>query len=130
MEIENTILNFLQYLLALEKKRVWIDGRYWFKENIAQIEQLNITCHQCNLTITEEYYTCRELYWHPSCFQCSVCSEHINYKEPVAFDERNQPICCAVPNQTLFTCTYVSLLQHLLYNLKLHLSQVTNKQGK
>ncbi|KAG1456551.1 hypothetical protein G6F56_006803 [Rhizopus delemar] len=126
LDLENTILDFLQHLLALEKKRVWISGKYWFKD-APLVEERILMCSKCKSIISKDYYTCKEkdLQWHRVCFQCSVCSGQIRERDQVSFEQTNEVVCCATPDQTFYTCTYVSFLQHLLYDLKLHLSQLS-----
>ncbi|KAI9260172.1 hypothetical protein BY458DRAFT_588349 [Sporodiniella umbellata] len=124
--IENAILDFLEYLLALEKKRVWVSGKYWFKD-APLVEERILTCNQCKLAIMQDYYTVKDkdLLWHRPCFQCSVCSSQIKEWDLVAFGQKDELVCCTTPDQPLYACTYVSFLQHLLYDLKFYLSQLS-----
>ncbi|KAI8340036.1 hypothetical protein BC941DRAFT_239349 [Chlamydoabsidia padenii] len=92
--VSNAILCFLDSLLELERKRVWIGGRYWFKEepfpklplDSPTLPSQNDTilgtnqhlpwdhCYTCQQPIDTDCYqhTNREQ-WHPSCFVCSSC---------------------------------------------------------
>ncbi|ORZ22220.1 hypothetical protein BCR42DRAFT_487805 [Absidia repens] len=89
----NAIPEFLNNLLELERKRVWVGGRYWFKEDpflsvlgsSANHDKASLytkqhqdilwdQCHSCQQLIDEDCYQYENRFrWHPSCFVCSQC---------------------------------------------------------
>ena len=73
-----TVFRFLQALLPLEKKRVWMAGRYWFKdEPIPLASEQTITavdqCQYCKTVIEDECLRRGPLKWHLACFTCTIC---------------------------------------------------------
>ncbi|CEG71946.1 hypothetical protein RMATCC62417_07586 [Rhizopus microsporus] len=129
--VNHAILDFLQHLLELEKKRVWIAGRYWFKDppSLEKLPQI-ILCGKCNLGISDEYYSCKDknVQWHPYCFTCSACSSDLKLADQIALDPSNALLCqaCRHSNSSIFPCTRVSLLHQHLQSLKLHVSRMSS----
>lgn len=134
-------------MLELEKKRVWIAGRYWFKDTpitpaaSATITNANNMCCLCHLSIQDtHYYEYRQqqnqqqqqqlLQWHPSCFQCSQCNISLNETEALLLDKTLYcQSCCNldVNHPSIARCTRISLLQYNLNQLKAYLATATNK---
>lgn len=126
------IPQFLDQLLELEKKRVWIAGRYWFEDPpLTTIkEELIQECTQCHLLIQDTHcYQCqpRLIKWHPACFKCSVCSTLLDeqtarLQEVVLFCLS----CCTLKDDpSALLCTRVCSLQQILIGLKLYLATTT-----
>lgn len=72
----------------MEKKRVWLAGRFWFKDEAAALYATNEmgfirelgqkkqhTCYRCDQIIhqDEECYRHGPLEWHALCFCCTKC---------------------------------------------------------
>lgn len=117
--------------MELEKKRVWIAGRYWFKDppTTTKMDTTADQCNSCHLTIEET--DCYEngsqhLKWHPLCFHCSNCSNQLDEKSALLLNNTTLycQSCCTQQNDTQ-TCTHVTLLQQYLFNLKLYLSKIS-----
>ncbi|KAI9478366.1 MAG: hypothetical protein EXX96DRAFT_570568 [Benjaminiella poitrasii] len=151
--IQNGVTQFLDQLLGLEKKRVWIAGRYWFKDNLpatTKREVLTEACHQCNKKIENTdcfQYQPLLLKWHPHCFRCSVCSlkpsaslnESLNNSASVPmflYSSSNNTLYCQTcynyldhidndNNINSMRCTHVSFLQQNLQNLKICLTKIS-----
>ncbi|KAI9315579.1 hypothetical protein BX666DRAFT_1957061 [Dichotomocladium elegans] len=71
---------FLGKLLLLENKRVWMAGRYWFKnEPIPMVydSEGDSLCQQCTKSIREDCIRSGTLLWHMSCFACTRCRRHL-----------------------------------------------------
>ncbi|ORY92273.1 hypothetical protein BCR43DRAFT_86974 [Syncephalastrum racemosum] len=70
---------FLDALLPLEQRRVWMAGRYWFKDNqrnqwpSSMVEQ----CQRCRQTLEEACIQKGTLRWHPTCFNCARCHKSL-----------------------------------------------------
>ncbi|KAG1112877.1 hypothetical protein G6F42_014618 [Rhizopus arrhizus] len=131
--VENAIPQFLNQLLELEKKRVWIAGRYWFKDppamsdNTINSDYSNICC-QCQSTIQDtDYYASSHLQWHPTCFQCSKCTASLNDTNALLLENVLYCQSCCDMDPSVAKCTYVTLLQHNLNQLKAHLSTMSTK---
>lgn len=136
-QVENAIPQFLNQLLQLEKKRVWIAGRYWFKdppETTASDQTAhnytNICC-QCQSTIQDtDCYTSSQWQWHPSCFRCSKCSASLNETNALLLENALYcPSCCEldVNHSSVARCTHVTLLQFSLNQLKAYLSTMSTR---
>lgn len=118
--------------MELEKKRVWIAGRYWFKDP-PTTTKMDITagqCSSCHLAIEET--DCYEndlehLKWHPACFHCSLCSIQLDEKSALLLKNTTALFCqsCCTHQNDTQTCTHVTLLQQYLFNLKLYLSKLS-----
>lgn len=132
------ISQFLDLLLELEKKRVWIAGRYWFKDPPSTINQQELIqeCTQCHLLIQDTAcYQCQSLHikWHPDCFKCSICSTLLNEKTAHLQQEALLcQSCCAKDDPSILSCTRVCSLEQSLIGLKLYLANTTasTKEGK
>lgn len=119
--------------MELEKKRVWIAGRYWFKDppTTTKMDSDAGQCHSCHLLIEETdcYENIRQhLKWHPSCFHCSHCSILLNEKSALLVGTTLYCQACCTnqqQNEDTQTCTHVTLLQQYLFNLKLYLSKLS-----
>lgn len=118
--------------MELEKKRVWIAGRYWFKDPpLADQDYLTSTtagqCDSCHLLIedTDCYQnSAQHLRWHPSCFSCSTCSIPLDQNSALLNNATLYcQACCTTDAQN---CTHVTLLQQYLYNLKLFLARLSS----
>ncbi|KAI7849537.1 hypothetical protein BDC45DRAFT_271959 [Circinella umbellata] len=82
-EIQDAVYQFLSNLLLLEKKRVWMAGRYWFKEDpffhasssscYSQQDIILNQCQRCFRSIDDECFKKGALRWHTSCFICTRC---------------------------------------------------------
>ncbi|KAI8343292.1 hypothetical protein BC941DRAFT_410945 [Chlamydoabsidia padenii] len=102
-QVSDAIPRFLNNLLELDRKRVWVGGRYWFKEDpvpklLDPTATTNFTnmdnsdgstttlctnqhqektwdlCYSCRQTIDKDCFQHANLErWHPSCFTCSKC---------------------------------------------------------
>ncbi|KAG2234085.1 hypothetical protein INT48_000262 [Thamnidium elegans] len=120
---------------ALHLKRVWIAGRYWFKDPpLADQDYLTSTtagqCNSCHLLIqdTDCYQnSTQHLRWHPSCFSCITCSILLDQNSALL---NNATLycqsCCTTDAQT---CTHVTLLQQYLYDLKLYLARLSSSSS-
>ncbi|ORZ10836.1 hypothetical protein BCR42DRAFT_107322 [Absidia repens] len=91
--VVDAIPSLLNNLLELDRKRVWIGGRYWFKEdpfpNLLDPLSLGTNHHQ-ETTTWSQCYLCRQsIYsdcfqhtnqkmWHSSCFVCSKCQHPLS----------------------------------------------------
>ncbi|GAN09776.1 LRG1 protein [Mucor ambiguus] len=135
--VENAIPQFLNQLLELEKKRVWIAGRYWFKDPPATTtgdytahSQVNICC-QCQSTIQDtDYYTSSHWQWHPSCFQCSKCTAALTETSALLLENALYcSSCCELDtnHSSIARCTHVTLLQQNLNQLKAYMSTMSTK---
>ncbi|KAI9248063.1 hypothetical protein BDA99DRAFT_252600 [Phascolomyces articulosus] len=80
--IQDSVYRFLSNLLLLEKKRVWMAGRYWFKEDPFFLPSsssplsddiLVDKCQRCFRSIDDECFKKGPLRWHTSCFICTRC---------------------------------------------------------
>ncbi|KAI9484416.1 hypothetical protein BDB00DRAFT_878897 [Zychaea mexicana] len=76
--VQDAVYRFLANLLLLEKKRVWMAGRYWFKdepffhsssEGTISVDR----CQRCFRAIDDECLKKGALRWHTSCFICTRC---------------------------------------------------------
>ncbi|KAI7906100.1 uncharacterized protein BX663DRAFT_498779 [Cokeromyces recurvatus] len=137
--IQNGINQFLDQLSGLEKKRVWIAGRYWFKDNLPMASTINEEiCHQCNQSLKDTdcfLYQLQYLKWHPHCFSCSVCSSlnESNTNSMLLYSSVNNALYCQncfnstehKENDSNMRCTYVSLLQQNLQNMKVCLTKIS-----
>ncbi|GAA5805745.1 hypothetical protein HPULCUR_011270 [Helicostylum pulchrum] len=130
--VQNAIPQFLNQLLELEKKRVWIAGRYWFKDPpLADQDYLTSAtagqCNSCHLLIedTDCYQNSTlHLRWHPSCFSCITCSMPLDENSALLNNATLYcQACCTTDAQT---CTHVTLLQQYLYSLKLYLARLSS----
>ncbi|KAI8638170.1 hypothetical protein BD408DRAFT_423443 [Parasitella parasitica] len=135
-DVQNAIPQFLNQLLELEKKRVWIAGRYWFKDPPATTAatQPSDICSQCQAPIQEtDCYSAHQLQWHPSCFQCSHCHVALNETSALVLDGAlHCQSCCQLDatHPSIAQCTHVSLLQHNLNRLRVYLATLTSSTTK
>lgn len=66
---------FLDALLPLEQRRVWMAGRYWFKDDqhnqwpSSMVEQ----CQRCRQILEDACIQKGVSRWHVSCFNCARC---------------------------------------------------------
>ncbi|CAO3585841.1 unnamed protein product [Absidia cylindrospora] len=97
--VADAIPSLLNSLLELDRKRVWIGGRYWFKEdpfpNLLDSSSFG-TNHQQETTMWSQCYLCRQsIYsdcfqhtnqkmWHSTCFVCSKCQHPLTSDLPAA----------------------------------------------
>ncbi|SAM04290.1 hypothetical protein [Absidia glauca] len=96
-QVSNAIPHFLDNLLELDRKRVWVGGRYWFKEDPIpklvdpsaatftnnstttlcanqQLEKAWGQCHSCHQSIDDDCFQhANQERWHPACFVCAKC---------------------------------------------------------
>ncbi|CEP10935.1 hypothetical protein [Parasitella parasitica] len=118
-------------LNLLEKKRVWIAGRYWFKDPPATTPatQKSDLCSQCQAIIQEtDCYTAQQLQWHPSCFQCSQCQAALNEADALLVETALYCQSCLPENASRLSaasCQHTSLLQHNLNRLRAYLATLT-----
>lgn len=120
--------------MELEKKRVWIAGRYWFKDPPAtsttnnNTDQVDICC-QCQLVIQDsDCYSFQHLQWHPSCFQCSKCKTLLDETKALLLENVLYcQSCCELDatSPSIAQCRHVSLLQHNLNHLKAYLAKMS-----
>lgn len=82
---------FLSRLLPLESQRIWMAGRYWFKDESSNMMtatvhdnnnnnmevmtyQRNVSqCQHCNQPVDDECIRKGVFRWHILCFQCTQC---------------------------------------------------------
>lgn len=126
----------MNQLLELEKKRVWIAGRYWFKdppiiEGITARYEEYVHCQSCQLPISDpssvkDFYQFQEIKWHPACFYCSTCSISLSHTTPFVLNNATL-YCqsCCTTTQDAQNCTHVTILQQYLQNLKLYLTKLS-----
>ncbi|KAL9541125.1 hypothetical protein MBANPS3_009300 [Mucor bainieri] len=137
--VDNAIPQFLNQLLELEKKRVWIAGRYWFKDppattanDQAAHSHTNVCC-QCQSAIQNtDCYTSAQWQWHPSCFQCSKCTTSLNETSALLLENALYcPSCCELDanHPSIARCTHVTLLEHSLNQLKAYLSTMSTTKS-
>lgn len=137
--IGNSIFDFLNQLLELEKKRVWIAGRYWFKDppptntNEELLKNGIEYCQVCHLTIenTHCYQYEQQRKWHPNCFRCTRCSNPLDASSALFSPSSNTLYCqsCFATNGDegvpLASCIHITLLKQYLDSLKLYLAKLS-----
>ncbi|KAI8075254.1 hypothetical protein BC940DRAFT_287860 [Gongronella butleri] len=79
---------FLKNILELEKKRIWIGGKFWFKDDafhhflatmttspllLQSDEAKDPRCFSCQQAITADAYQISYERWHPACAVCADC---------------------------------------------------------
>lgn len=119
--IQTGISDLLNQLSELDKKRVWIAGRYWFKEEDVKTVDFISTCMVCHESILSEgCYQCLPHKCHPQCFQCTQCSTQLSINSAV-FTPSNKLYCntChpAIEQKISFSYSYEQQLNHLKYYL-------------
>jgi hypothetical protein len=112
--------------LELEKKRVWIAGRYWFKDPPTNIEEYH--CQTCQLPVENDFYQCNEKKWHSYCFHCSTCANEAYFLLNNATLHCQSCICTTVIKDAQ-VCTHVTILQQYLHNLKSYLTKLTTQNN-
>ncbi|KAI8384769.1 uncharacterized protein BYT42DRAFT_612443 [Radiomyces spectabilis] len=135
--MKEAIFEFLQHLLQLEKKRVWIAGRYWFKDSpFPKTVGLDLTlagrCRGCSQTIEEACYMVQNYRWHSSCFVCHRCQRRLvdaQFSTKVRLYENDRQtilLCDACERNDTNECDIVTVsqLDQYLYLLKMALARL------
>lgn len=125
--IQNAIPQFLDELSELEKKRVWIAGRYWFKDppSTTILEDLTTSCSQCHNTINnDDCFQSDQLQWHVSCFRCSKCTCQLHLNNAVLVSGVLYCSNCQQQSDSSFTLSYS--YQQNLHHLKIYLSKISS----
>ncbi|KAI8075382.1 uncharacterized protein B0P05DRAFT_547296 [Gilbertella persicaria] len=120
------IPRFLNQLLELEKKRVWIAGRYWFKDpptpTTTTTTATTQVCLKCQQAILDtDCYQWHNLKWHPACFICQVCSTQLNHLTAHIVDK--SPYCASCKSQGDRDIIHITLLTRQIEQLKAYLNQ-------
>ncbi|KAL0083670.1 hypothetical protein J3Q64DRAFT_1822765 [Phycomyces blakesleeanus] len=79
------ISSFLKSLAGLDNMRVWIAGRYYFKDaplflsdiEIARMYSIPDNCKACSLPIHDKHVQKGSNRWHTACFACKVCQRKL-----------------------------------------------------
>ncbi|KAI8079798.1 uncharacterized protein BX664DRAFT_341477 [Halteromyces radiatus] len=137
--VADAIPRFLNNLLELERKRVWIGGRYWFKEDPFPLDRFKLDhpqeqCYSCKQPIDNDCYQHEnhQEQWHPSCFICSKCQHPLTNDLLIArcINESGTRVLvcdpCITHNDDNDNNTFIHLtqLQYYIYLLKLALSRL------
>ncbi|ORX43476.1 RhoGAP-domain-containing protein [Hesseltinella vesiculosa] len=129
---------FLKSILELEKKRVWIGGRYWFKDDAFHnflatmscplLSQCNEDeddhCTGCHQAMTTDAYQVGYERWHSKCFVCNQCNTSLISQQQVLYATTSGLVCntchpdSAVASQPMI---HLTPLQHEFYLVKLAL---------
>ncbi|KAI8997517.1 hypothetical protein BDB01DRAFT_42740 [Pilobolus umbonatus] len=126
-DVQDAIPQFLHRLLELEKRRVWMAGKYWFKDPPLLNMDLNTDlCYECHRRIVDtECYRYRNMArWHPECFRCKRCSSRMTDKEAV-LTSSFVLYCNSCCTEKGAICAHVSVLAQYLYTLKIFLSRIS-----
>lgn len=141
----------MNQLLELEKKRVWIAGRYWFKDPPPVLiqkatkagEEDELNCYNCHLIIQDtDCYTYQQheeqeiikKQWHPECFICNTCSVGLDEKSAAVLNRTTWLLFCQSCSTTTNDVsqqqaggvfTHVTLLQQYLFHLKFYLAKLS-----
>ncbi|KAI8144759.1 hypothetical protein BJV82DRAFT_58435 [Fennellomyces sp. T-0311] len=105
-DVPDAVCRFLANLLLLEKKRVWMAGRYWFKDEPFQPSSDDTLavdrCQRCFRSIDDECLKKGALRWHTSCFICTRCHKplakelqraRLGHSVPTASDQHPVLLC-------------------------------------
>ncbi|CAO3595110.1 unnamed protein product [Absidia cylindrospora] len=142
----NAIPEFLNNLLELERKRVWVGGRYWFKEDpflgvldssskhdntpLLTNQHQDILwdqCYSCQQLIDEDCYQYENRFrWHPSCFVCSQCRNVFTNLSTVQFSANSASgshvLLCSQCSTSTVTCQ--QNYQGAAHPLFIHMTQL------
>ncbi|KAF7728777.1 hypothetical protein EC973_005615 [Apophysomyces ossiformis] len=135
--VECAISRFLSTLLQLEKKRVWIAGRYWFKDDPLGIDPATVTsesdrCRRCSKLIEDECFQKGHDRWHTSCFFCSQCGYRISQNLQKTFLAEEDTLLCGscskdYPLPSEPNVVHVTQSEQYLYLLKVALARLYRK---
>lgn len=128
--------------MELEKKRVWIAGRYWFKDppstntNEELLKNGIEYCQVCHLTIenTHCFQYEQQKKWHPNCFRCVSCSNRLDASSALFLPANNAlycQSCCATSTDEgiPLACVHITLLKQYLNSLKLYLAKLSTSSS-
>lgn len=118
---------FLDELLELDKKRVWIAGRYWFKDPPIPSPE-STTCHSCQQPIQNE--SCFQqsdplLQWHFGCFQCNTCAKPLTLQNAVLLSSTLYCTTCQNESTSKATITISNSYQQSLNHVRTYLAKVS-----
>ncbi|KAI8331966.1 hypothetical protein EDC96DRAFT_526770 [Choanephora cucurbitarum] len=124
------IHQFLSQLLELQRKRVWISGRYWFNDtpppNSVAISNI---CQRCQAAIMDtDCYQWQQYKWHPDCFVCRTCSMPLD--ELTSLMISNAAYCSSCSQEDGPAASYVSMLAQQIDQLKASLSKSTRRHTR
>ncbi|KAI8385597.1 hypothetical protein BD560DRAFT_431005 [Blakeslea trispora] len=121
------IHQFLSQLLELQRKRVWISGRYWFSDTPTHNSVIaSNVCQRCQAIIMDtDCYRWQQYKWHSDCFVCRTCSMPLD--ELTSFMINNTAYCSSCRHEDGEPASYVSVLAQQIDQLKSSLLQSTRK---